>query len=141
MKIYNIENYVLGRVSTRIAKDLLKGENVVIVNAEKSVISGNPRKTIEYYKKKRKRGDTIHGPFFPRTPQGIVKRTIRGMLPLDKAKGRKAFRKLKVFASLPKEFENKTFETVEDAKIDKLKCKFITLKELSSELGGIKRIK
>jgi large subunit ribosomal protein L13 len=139
MKIYNIENQILGRVATRIAKDLLKGETVAVVNCEKAVISGDPKATIKHYLARRQRGDPKHGPFYPRTPEGIVKRTIRGMLPWKKPKGRSAFKRLKVYVGIPEELKNKEFIKLEDADVKKLKTRFITIEELSLALGAKKR--
>ena len=59
MKIYDAKDQILGRMATRVAKDLLKGENIVIVNCENACISGNPKKTIEQYLERRRRGDPI----------------------------------------------------------------------------------
>jgi len=139
MKIYDATNQVLGRMATRIAKDLVKGENVYVVNCEKAAISGNPKITEEKYLHRVQRGDPHHGPFFPRTPQGIVRRTIRGMIPFSKAKGQDAFRRLKVYIGVPDDIEGKNFVRIEEADVNKLKCKSITIGDLSLALGQKKR--
>ncbi len=139
MIIYDAENQILGRIATRIAKDLLRGEKVYVVNCEKAVISGDPKKIIETYLQKIRRGDPKKGPFFPRTPEGIFRRTVRGMLPWKKAKGRKSYKNLRVFIGVPEELKKKEFKKVEDADVKKLKCKFIYLGELSTMLGAKKR--
>lgn len=137
--IYDAENQVLGRLCSAIAKQLLKGEKVFVVNCEKAVIAGNPKFTIKKYFQKIHRGEPKHGPYFPKTPDGIFTRTARGMLPWDRTKGRKAFKNLRVFISLPEEFKDKKLERVKGADISKLKCKYISLSELSLALGGRKR--
>ena len=139
MIVYDAENQILGRICSVIAKKLLEGEKVFVVNAEKAVISGNPRYTSKKYLEKVKRGDPIHGPFFPKQPDGIFRRTVRGMLPWHKPKGRKAYRNLKVFIGLPEEFKDKTLKKVKEADASKLKCKYITLGDLSVALGAKKR--
>jgi len=139
MKIYDASGQILGRIATRIAKDLLNGENVHVVNCEKAVISGDPKVTEKQYLTKKQRGDPHHGPFFPRTPQGIVRRTIRGMIPFHKPKGREAFRKLRVYVGLPEELKKKEFLSFEDADVNKLMCKHITIGDLSQSLGSKKR--
>jgi large subunit ribosomal protein L13 len=139
MKIYDAENQIVGRLATAIAKDLLKGENVVVVNAEKAVLSGSPRFKKEFYLQRIQRGSPKHGPFFPKQPDGIFRRAVRGMLPWDKPKGREAFKRLKVYVGVPEEFKNKKFEKIANADANKLKCKYITLGELSLEIGGKKR--
>jgi large subunit ribosomal protein L13 len=139
MKIYDAENQIVGRLATVIAKELLKGEKVVVVNAEKAVLSGDPKFKKEFYLQRIQRGDPKHGPFFPRQPDGIFRRAVRGMLPWHKPKGREAFKRLKVYIGVPEEFKNKKFEKVADADASKLKCKYITLGELSLEIDGKKR--
>ena len=71
MIVYDAENQILGRMSSVIAKQLLKGETVFVVNAEKAVLAGSPRFKKEKYMQKYKRGDTFHGPFFPKQPDRI----------------------------------------------------------------------
>lgn len=139
MKIYDVSGQILGRIATRIAKDLLNGETVKIVNCEKAVISGDPKVTEKHYLEKRRRGDPHHGPFFPRTPKGIVRRTIRGMLPFHSPKGREAFRRLRVFVGIPDDLEKKEFIRIKEADVNKLRCKHITVGNLSLALGSKKR--
>jgi large subunit ribosomal protein L13 len=139
MKIYDASNQILGRIATSIAKDLLKGENVYVVNCEKAVISGTPKVTKEHYLHRLQRGDPHHGPFFPRTPQGIVKRTIRGMIPFSKIKGQEAFRRLRVYVGIPDDIKDKKFIRIEEADVNKLRCKHITVGDLSLALGHKKR--
>lgn len=139
MIIYDAENQILGRLSSVIAKQLLKGEKILVVNCEKAVLAGNPKYTIEKYREKVKRGDLHHGPYFPRPPDRIFRRVVRGMLPWDRPKGRKAFKNLKVFISIPEELKNKNMEKVEAADASKLRCKYITLGEVSERLGAKKR--
>ena len=139
MIVYDAENQVLGRLSSTIAKQLLKGENVTIVNCEKAVISGSPKDTEGKYKEKIKRGDVFHGPYFPRTPDGIFRRTVRGMLPWDRPKGRKAYKNLKVFIGVPEKLKNKQMVKTKDADANKLKCKSINIGKLSISLGAKKR--
>ena len=141
MLIVNAENQILGRIASRIAKSLLKGEEVYVINAEKAVISGNPDFIKKFYLKRRHRGDPIKGPFFPKYPDRIFRRTVRGMLPMKKAKGREAFKRLKVFIGVPDELKNKIEKAVrfEDSDVKKLKCKYISLGELSLYLGAKKK--
>jgi len=139
MKIYDASNQILGRMSTIIAKELLKGEKVVVVNCEKSVISGSPKYKSAFYLNRVHRGDVKHGPFFPKTPDDIFRRTVRGMVPWHQVKGRNAFKNLRVFIGLPEQFKNKTLEKVEKADADKLKSRYITLGNLSISIGAKKR--
>ena|SRR5437667_4427726 len=138
MLFYDAENQILGRFSTVIAKKLLGGEKIIVVNSEKAVISGNPRFAIEKYLHRLARGDPIHGPFFPKMPDQILRRTVRGMLPWDRSRGRSAYRNLKVYIGTPSELKDKKFEKVKDAHSDRLRIHYITLEQLSLALGAKK---
>jgi large subunit ribosomal protein L13 len=135
--IVDASGHVLGRLATRIAKEVLKGNEVHVVNAEQAVISGNPEFVLKDYKEKINRGDPYHGPFYPRIPDKILKRVVRGMLPYKKPRGSEAFKRLKVFSSVPEELKGKGFKRFKDAE-NRLECKFITLGKLSEKLGAKK---
>ncbi len=129
------DNMILGRLASHVAKRLLNGDEIVIVNAEKSVIIGNKKTIIEDYLERRKIGSVRKGPYYPRMPDRILRRTVRGMLPMKRARGKEAYRRLKVYMGIPREYENEEFEKIEDAKNNKLQG-FITLGELSRHLGA-----
>ena len=93
--IIDATGLTLGRLSTNIAKRLLEGEEIAIINSEKAMISGKKSSIKERYKQKREVGTYRKGPFYPRLPDQIVKRTIRGMLPYQKPHGRTAFKRLR----------------------------------------------
>ncbi len=135
MAIIDADNAVLGRLASIVAKRLLNGEEIVIVNAEKAVIIGNKAYIIERYKDRRNIGSVRKGPYYPRMPDRILRRTVRGMLPMKKAHGKEAYRRLKVYMGVPKEFDGKEFEVINEAKNNKLEG-FITLKDLSIQLGA-----
>ena len=74
-------NALLGRLASFAAKQSLLGKEISIVNCNEVVVSGKPKSIIGEYKEMRdKGGSSLKGPFFPRLPERIVKRTIRGML-------------------------------------------------------------
>ncbi|MBI4021663.1 MAG: 50S ribosomal protein L13 [Candidatus Aenigmarchaeota archaeon] len=104
--ILDADHCIAGRTASRAAKELLKGKTVAIVNAEKAVISGSPRATIVAYRERVDRGDPYHGPFYPRTPERILKRMVRGMLPYKKTMGRDALKHLRVFVSVPADLQS-----------------------------------
>lgn len=127
-------NAVLGRMSTVVAKKLLAGEKVFIVNANKAIITGNHRKIVGDYLETRRRGSPQHGPFFPKRPELIVRRTIRGMLPKT-TRGRKALSNLRVYTDIPVEFKGKTFEAIA---VKEICSDFITIGDLAKSLGWIR---
>ena len=95
------KNAILGRLASHTAKQLLNGESVSIVNAEKVIITGNLKTIKEKYLAQRRRGSAHHGPFPSKRPDIIVRRTIRSMLPFKTNRGRTAFRKLRVHIGTP----------------------------------------
>lgn len=134
MRIIDAEGATLGRLCTSVAKSLLNGDEIAIVNAEKAIISGKKRMIKEEYKTRREIGTYRKGPFFPRMPDRIVKRAVRGMLPYQTPHGRAAFKRLKCYIGIPKELEGKKTETIEQAKQQHVD--YITIEELSRSLGA-----
>ena len=126
---------IAGRLSSKVAKLLLKGEEVMIFNAEKSVISGPPEYSFRLFKERVERGDPYHGPFYPKKADRMLKRMVRGMIPYKKPKGRDAFKRLKVFNSVPEEFKDVKFADIEGT-VNQHRYKFVTLGDVSRKVGG-----
>lgn len=127
---------VLGRLSSVVAKKLLDGEEVVIINAEKAVIMGKKERIFREYRKKREIGSSVKGPFFPRMPDRIIKRTVRGMLPKDNSRGRMALKRLKVYIGVPSNIEVKKTDKI-DARAEGIAgTTYITVGELSEYMGA-----
>jgi len=126
---------ILGRLASIVAKRLLSGERIVIVNAEKAVLSGKRLSLLREMKEFLQVGHPGKGPHHPRRPDRILRRTIRGMLPRRKPKGVEAYRRLRVYLGVPKEYEGAEFEVISEAKVDKLRCPYVTLGELAKGIG------
>jgi len=126
---------ILGRMASTIAKQLLQGETVIVVNAEKAAISGKRLSILKEKKNFLEVGHFRKGPYHPRRPDQIVRRTIRGMLPRKKPKGQQAYKRLKVFLQLPEELKGKEMQTIPEASVENLKCPYITVGELAEEIG------
>jgi len=136
--VIDAEEVVLGRLATYAAKKLLEGEDVVVVNAEKAVITGRKDEILAKYKRRRELGGPMKpskGPFYPRRPDRIVRRTIRGMLPFKKATGRDAYKRCMVYVGVPKEFEGQKMMNI-DAKTSLPKSQYLTVGEVSTFLGS-----
>ena len=133
--VVDASSLVLGRMATELAKRLIQGESIVVLNAEKAVMSGRRLSRVREMKKKLEIGHPRKGPFFPRRPDRFVKRTIRGMLPRKKPKGKEAYKRLRVFIGVPQEFNSQPRETISKAKAEKLKCSYVTVGELTKEIG------
>ncbi len=103
------EGLVLGRLASTVSKKLLNGENITVLNAEKILITGTKDWAYKKYKQRIDRASISNprkmGPKYPRRPDDIFRRTVRGMLPYKKSKGREAFKTLKVYVGVPGQFE------------------------------------
>ncbi len=126
-------NQVLGRLASSVAKLLMGGEAVSVVNAEKAVVIGNPKAILESYGEKRERGDPYHGPFYPKKPGLILRRSIRGMLPYKAPRGMEAFKRLKVFISVPEDLKDKQFRELKGT-ANKGEFKSITIGRLADTI-------
>ncbi len=125
------KNALLGRLASYVAKQSLLGKEISIVNCNEVVVSGKPKSVIGEYKEMRnKGGSSLKGPFFPKLPERIVKRTIRGMLSHRQGRGRNALKRIKCYNETPVEFENsKMIKSGKEKDIKKIK-----LKDLGKEI-------
>ena len=103
MRFIDADGAVLGRLASEVAKRLLNGEDITVVNAEKVLVTGSRENVMFQYKQMRFVGSTRKGPYFPRMPDRILRRTVRGMLPFTQYRGRAAYKRLKVFIGVPRE--------------------------------------
>jgi len=137
--VVDASGLILGRVASRVAKLLLEGKRVIVVNAEKAVLSGDPNMVIEGYKKMFEvsnfRNLEKQGIRRPRSPVNLFKRAVRGMLPYKKPKGREALKRLRVHLGVPEGLEGLKFVRFEDADASKLPKRYITLGELAKQMG------
>jgi large subunit ribosomal protein L13 len=137
--IIDAQDTILGRMCTIIAKLLLEGYRVYVINAEKAVVSGERRSVIEGYKLflevRTHRNPYKRGVRRPRTPINIIKRTVRGMLPKENTKGFEALRRLKVYIGVPEELSKLPRIRILDASISRLAGKYVYLADIARELG------
>ncbi len=136
--VIDATNLILGRLASVVATRLLEGEKVAIINAEKAVITGDTKSIVSRYKSKlniRTHTAPWKGPFHYRRPDRIVKRTIRGMLPWKKPKGKTAYKRLRVYIGLPEYLNQVPTQTISDADVKKSDSKYITVETLSNEVG------
>jgi large subunit ribosomal protein L13 len=135
MKIIDATGLVLGRLATVVAKLAMNGNDIVIVNAEKAIVTGAKKSIQARYKQRRELAHPRKGPYYPRMPDRILKRAIRGMIPYQTASGRKAYKRIKVYIGVPKQFQDQRFETISMAANIRT-AKFMELGELSRWLGA-----
>jgi len=140
MEIINGEGQILGRLASEVAKQLLrdKDKQIVIVNAEHVIVSGSKQSLIEDYRRRRERGSREKGPYFPRMPDRVVRRAIRGMLPYKRQSGRDALSRLQVYLGIPQEYKDEDKKRIESAKAERLSmAKYLTLGEVCKQLGWL----
>jgi len=105
--IIDATNATLGRLASYAAKQALQGKKVIILNSERAIITGRKKFTVEDYQAKKQRGGSSQkGPFFPKLPEKIVKRTIRGMLPdYRRGKGKETFKRILCYKGVPEQYK------------------------------------
>ncbi len=133
--IVNAEGLIVGRMASQVAKKLLNGEKVIIVNAEKAVLSGKRKSKVAEAKQFLEVGAPMRGPFHDRRPDRMLRKTVRGMVPFKQPKGKVAFKRLRVFMGVPDEFKGRQMVTLKDAEAAKLRGPHLTLGELAKEVG------
>ncbi|MDS0283122.1 50S ribosomal protein L13 [Haloarcula onubensis] len=133
--VVDARDCIMGRVASQVAEKALDGQTVAVVNAERAVITGREEQIKEKYKKRVDIGaDNAY--FYPKRPDGILKRSIRGMLPHKKTRGREAFENVRVYVGNP---HDEDAEVLEGTSLDRLSnIKFVTLAEVSETLGANK---
>lgn len=137
MIVINAENARVGRLATHVAKELLNGTEVHIINAEKAVISGNSKDIHAKYLERRSyqyKGNPDKSPKWPKTPNLFVRKLIRGMLPRKKAKGRAAYKRLRVYVGAPESVKEKAI-VIKEADKGMLN-KYMSVRELCRLLGN-----
>jgi len=110
--VVDAEGMVLGRLATEVARVLRGkhkaiftphmdvGDHVVIINADKVVLTSNKAETKMVYRHSGYPGglsSSTYAETLVRKPEDAVRRTIRGMLPKNRL-GRAQLKKLKVYA-------------------------------------------
>lgn len=135
--IIDASNLILGRLASVVAKYLLSGKSVVVVNAENAVVTGERKSIVKEAHARleiRTLGSKTKSPKHPRRPDGLIRRTVRGMLPRDKPRGKDAFSRLKVYIGVPKEVD--TTKTVKPKEAEnKSLIRLMTVGEIAQSIG------
>jgi len=134
--LVDANNTVAGRLATAVAKQLLQGEYVIVINAEKAVLSGDRSSLVQQYKERlgiRTRSAPWKGPLHPRQPDRILRRIIRGMVPWKKDRGRNAMKRLRVYTGNPEGITTKRLLDVSG--YERTGRRTIYLGEIAQELG------
>ncbi len=131
-------NLIAGRLASHVAKLLLKGNRVSIVNCEEIMLSGTRSNIIKEYKDFLKIASIIHpdhGPFHPRRPDTIMTRMIRGMLPRKKPSGITAHKRLRAYIGAPKQLKSLKKIQFDKAKITRSTANYTTMADLGRTIG------
>jgi large subunit ribosomal protein L13 len=137
--VIDANGLILGRMASVVAKRLLAGETIDLVNAQNIVISGNRANLVKEWKEFLKVGGFGKGPVHHRRPHEIVRRTVRGMLPYRIPKGAAAYKRLHVHIGVPEELEKAEKQSLPDCHSSKLKHRSVTVGELAESIGWNKK--
>jgi len=131
--IVDARDCIMGRVASQVAERAMDGESVAVVNVERAVITGSEDDITSKFRKRRDLGSD-RGPAYPKRPDGIFKRAIRGMVPYKEQQGREAFENVRVYVGNP--YDN-AGEILDGTSLDRLSnIKFVQLDDLSESLGA-----
>lgn len=98
------KGHLLGRLASKIAKEALNGQEIVVVRCEELYISGRRsrnRQNFQNYLRKRTNTNPKHGPNHFRAPSRIIEKTVRGMLPRKTKRGEAAMTRVKFYEGVP----------------------------------------
>ena len=125
---------VVGRLCAVCAKKLLAGYSVVVVNAEKTVFSGDLAEIAKDYRARRgiqNKSNPAHSVKWPRRPDLLLRKILSGMLP--RSRRIVTLRRFRAYLGVPKEFEGKAKKT--DIKASTaLQYKAVTMAEVCAKL-------
>jgi len=137
--VVDAKDRVLGRLASTVAKQLLLGKKVAIVNAEMAFVTGNKIALVRRYRTRlnlQEKENPEHSPYWPRRPDMLVRRVVRGMLPYHKKpSGKTAYRNLRVFMGVPSALSKSKMTVIETKEPKKMYVKYLYVKELSQLLG------
>jgi large subunit ribosomal protein L13 len=133
--IVDAKGLILGRMASEVAKRLLNGESIMIINAEEAVISGKRLSIVRNAQEFLQVGHHRKGPLHFRNPERIVKKVVRGMLPRTKPRGIEALKRLKVYIGSPEGLRDKEKTMLSNADASNLRGPYIKVSDLARNIG------
>ncbi len=109
MIVIDATDAIIGRLGAYVAKRVSENEQVIIVNAEKAVFSGTAQYVTSIYSRRRQMTDKAnpeHGAKWPRRPDLLLKRIIRGMLPKRAVRMKAALSNLRIYMGTPAQIKD-----------------------------------
>jgi large subunit ribosomal protein L13 len=137
--VVDATNHIAGRLASNVAKLLLQGQRVTVVNCEKIMMSGKRDTQIREYREFLEINSIInykHGPVHYRRPDTLMAKMIRQMLPFDrKPSGKLAYARLRTYIGAPN--DTKPIEKIqfEKALIRKAASNYTPLAEICRVIG------
>jgi large subunit ribosomal protein L13 len=122
-------------MASEVAKRLLNGESIMIINAEEAVISGKRLSIVRNAQEFLQVGHHRKGPLHFRNPERIVKKVVRGMLPRKKPCGMEALKRLKVYIGSPEGLRDKEKIMLSNADASNLRGPYIKVSDLAHNIG------
>ena len=137
--VVDATNHIAGRLASNVAKLLMQGNRVSVVNCEKIMMSGTRSNQIKEQKEFLEINSIInykHGPVHYRRPDTLMAKMIRQMLPYDrKPSGKAAHQRLRTYIGSPKEIKSLEKIQFEKALIRKTSSNYTALGELCRIIG------
>ncbi|HNV01646.1 MAG TPA: 50S ribosomal protein L13 [archaeon] len=132
------KNLIAGRLASKVAKAAVKGEKVIVINAEEVVIVGNKESTLEKFYTRTHASvlsNPHYGPKYDRIPSKILRRMVKGMLPNGPRARERIIKLVTIYNATPKLMPKEDVITFKEIEFDGHK-NHITLKELGTLLGA-----
>ena len=137
--VVDATDHIAGRLASNVAKLLIQGNRVSVVNCEKIMMSGTRSNQIKEYREFLEINSIInykHGPVHYRRPDTVMAKMIRQMLPYDrKPSGKEAHQRLRTYIGSPKEIKSLEKIKFEKAMIRKTPSNYTALGELCRVIG------
>ena len=130
--------HIAGRLCSKVASEILRGRKIVVLNAEKAVLSGKRDSIIAEWKQTLELGskvNPIYGPLHPRKPDNIMWRMVRGMVPKTKPKGTLGLKRLRMYIGVPEKYSGVTLTRFDEAMAKRPLPMYTTVEELSRNIG------
>lgn len=129
---------IAGRMCSKVALQILSGKRVVVLNAEKALVSGRSSSVFRQWQARLEiysHVNPIYGPIHPRRPDNILRRMVRGMVPKTKTKGRSAMSRLRVYMGVPEKYAGAKMSKFDDALARRPIPQYVTIAEIAKNIG------
>eukprot|EP00286_Rhodomonas_abbreviata_P015352 CAMPEP_0181324962 /NCGR_PEP_ID=MMETSP1101-20121128/20655_1 /TAXON_ID=46948 /ORGANISM="Rhodomonas abbreviata, Strain Caron Lab Isolate" /LENGTH=195 /DNA_ID=CAMNT_0023433205 /DNA_START=20 /DNA_END=605 /DNA_ORIENTATION=+ len=137
--------HLVGRLAAIVAKEILSGQNVVVVRCEQLEVSGDMNRNWrkwQDYRRKRTAVNPKWGPYHQTSPDKMFFKVLRGMMPHRTARGQAALLRVKTFVGMPAPYDTKK-KVVVPAALRVLRLnqgrKYTVLGDLAHRVGWTKR--